>query len=399
MPRPDPNAIHINAVLIMLPFDEALAKKTVGLSFEHQPNSDIYSFHDAHHRPVHYKLIAKSDKPGEFGRGHDGAAFLRVDEHGHALNAQGKPPAPGEKPQVIVAFPGFNDKRFPSTDAASALQDGSKTTSFEEGFFRDFVHKKLEPALKNQGMGLHEVEVVGHSMGDKFAYEYVVQHHTRKAMVIDGFDRVDAAQGAASRNALHDAQMPENKDPAQSRLEFSRVYSIQMTSNLNRLRDDVVEVNAEKPMNFGITKADDAVLAKDSFKIKGAGHRTPEFLFKTDRDVEQFNAAQDHTHHRVTVNEVMHNAFSNLNETLSRLGIKTTHGTDGLEKVENLLLADLKNTLKAQGGEFTMADEHILENVREKLQLPGVQAATMKEVQATYLRGAAATENGGISKK
>ena len=371
MPTPNPNDVHIKSVLMMLPFDEAKASSSnLGLNLK-KVSADTYSFLDANHQPVLFKLIASldSDQDSRFaGKPHDAAAFVRVDADGHPLDAQGHAPTAGRVPQVIATFPGA--KNMNEMVATSQLDGGPGVSGYLNSFFNAFMDEKLAPQLKKLDMGAGQVEVVSHSSGDKFAATYAAHYGNPNVMMIESYDRADVLSDAASLEAVR--QVAEGKGH----------YEALFKANLTRLAGQITEINQDTnpnhPQNGGNGAFQNAIdmatrilikedaYGNEAYHVNNTEHRVGTFLFKKPGDFVAYTK-QEH----ITP------------ESMAKFALTATPGDpeQGVARVERLMFFDGVNAGAAVTNPANLRAVQ-LEMFKQGLQM---ESESVKAFQQQYL--------------
>jgi pimeloyl-ACP methyl ester carboxylesterase len=351
MPKDLANQLHINTLLVMLPYDMDKVEALEGVKFKVDKAKQIYSFLDARGQRQHYKLVADSDAAiptsaaehdarmanPEYSRSHDAAAFVKVTPEGTPILDENR------KPRVTVTFPGMNNPG--ATDVASGdfyqgVNDALQRSSYDNKFFDAFISQNLNPALEKLRLKHSEVDVVAHSMGNKNAFEFASRYGNDRVMSIDGWDEKDALVGAALRQVLRsNAGNPLNE----------KQFAAEMKNNLDFLTKNVVEINKDGSEEAHTDKV---------FTVKGAAHRAASYISKAVGDLLPSGAKADKAGMLEYALDSRHSFFqifdrkngTEVAEAFFLEQVRTEMFSDGkLSKEEQVLLGDLQKKLGAAG--------------------------------------------------
>jgi len=253
--------LHTLAALVHLPYDH---KKLEGLIHFKEGSatgirgatgagaeSTYFSFDDKNGHTKYYKKIAEVDEnPGkDASDGHNAVAFVEIDKNGNKIFENGKA-------TVFAVFPGMNNK-FGGIDLGEAGYDYLNKTSFSSAFYNKFesVYNK---ALHDNGLNSSNmnVEAIGHSMGDKHALQFALNHHDAKVMILDGWDTKDALVGAAIRKTMENSYGSE--------ADFDKA----LEDNLYTLKTTVIDVRKDLANNS----------VDHSYIVINAGHTAKNYL-------------------------------------------------------------------------------------------------------------------------
>lgn len=359
MPKDLANQLHINTLLVMLPYDMDKVEALESVKFQVDKANQIYSFLDARGQRQHYKLIADSDAPiptnslehdarmanPEYSRSHDAAAFVKVTPNGTPI------PGDDRKPQVIVTFPGMNEPGIGdvrSGDFYQGVEDAMQRSAYDNKFFDAFIKQNLNPALEKLKLGHKDVDVVAHSMGNKNAFEFAARFGNDRVMSIDGWDERDAMVGASLRQIL--------RSNAGNPLD-EKQFAAEMKKNLDFLTKNIVEINKEGSEEAHSDKV---------FTVKGAAHRAASYIGKAIGDLLPSAGKADKEGTLEYALGARHKIFQFFDKS------------NGTEVAEAFFLQQVRTEINSD-GKVTGDELKLLSELQQKLKASGLQISDMQE--------------------